>query len=370
MPKKALLLVGTKKGLILLSSSNRKQWRLDGPFVKGKEVNHAAYDHRNGRIFATSNDAWFGSEVVWSENLGKTWKSAKKSPGFTQESGQKLDRVWHIEPGADPAAKTLYAGVAPAALFRSDDQGETWEELAGLTQHETRSKWHPGAGGLCLHSIVVDPTNAQRLWVGISAVGVFRSEDGGATWQTANRGTRAAFLPEKYPEYGQCVHKLLPSPGGKGVLFQQNHCGVYRTGDGGVAWKEITAGLPSDFGFPLAIHPRDPETLYVLPLQGAEFRCPPKGKLRVFRSRNGGKTWSTLSKGLPQENAFVGVYREGMARDDFDPAGVYFGTNTGKLFGSIDEGETWRLVADNLPPIYSVATATLSSGPTKAKRRR
>jgi photosystem II stability/assembly factor-like uncharacterized protein len=216
-----------------------------------------------------------------------------------------------------------------------------------------------GAGGLCLHSIVVDYTNANRMFVGISAVGVFRTDDAGKTWQTANRGTRAEFLPIKKPEYGQCVHKLLMADGKRSLLFQQNHCGVYRSADGGQSWDEITKGLPSDFGFPLAIHSHKPETVFVIPLKGAEFRCPPQNKLRVYRSRNGGKTWTALTKGLPQKDAFVGIYREGMAMDARDPAGVYFGTNTGKFFGSDDEGDSWQTIAENLPPVYSVATAAI-----------
>jgi len=197
------------------------------------------------------------------------------------------------------------------------------------------------------------------LFVGISAVGVFRTEDDGATWHLANKGTRAEFLPDKYPEFGQCVHKLLLSGGESPVLFQQNHCGVYRSSDAGKSWREISAGLPSDFGFPLAIHPRQPGTIYVLPLKGAEFRCPPEGKLRVFRSRDAGDTWQPLAAGLPQENVYAGIYREGMAMDALDPAGIYFGTNTGKIFSSADEGDTWRLFADNLPPVYSVATGII-----------
>src|SRR5208282_613102 len=299
MSAKVLVLAGTKKGLFLFTSSDRRGWSVSGPFQPGREINHAVYDGRTGRIFATANDSWFGCEVVSSPDLGGHWETARENPKFAESSGLKLERIWHIEPGRASEPGVLYAGVAPAALFRSTDHGQTWSEVTSLTAHPTRSRWHPGAGGLCLHSIVLDHGNAKRMFVGISAVGVFRSEDAGATWETANRGTRAEFLPDKLPEFGQCVHKLLMARGDGQTLFQQNHCGVYRSDDGGRAWQEITAGLPSDFGFPLAIHPRQPRTIYVLPLQGAEFRCPPGRRLRVYRSRDGGQSWNGLEQGLP-----------------------------------------------------------------------
>ena len=357
--KQTLLIIGTKKGLFLFTSADRARWQMLGPFQPGREINHAIHDPRTGRIFATANDAWFGCEVVSSPDLGKTWENAKQNTAFPENSGLKLERIWHLEPGLTDDPKVLYAGVAPAALFRSEDSGQTWHELPGLAQHPTRSKWNPGAGGLCLHSIVVDQAHPGRLYVGISAAGVFRSDDAGQTWKTVNRGTRAEFLPDKLPEYGQCVHKLLMADAKASLLFQQNHCGVYRSADAGETWQEITAGLPSDFGFPLAIHPHQSETIYVIPLKGAEFRCPPENKLRVFRSRNGGRTWDALSRGLPQSNAFVTIYREGMATDSSTPAGVYFGTNNGKVFASRDEGDSWDLVADNLPPVYSVEVSSV-----------
>lgn len=350
-----LLLVGTKKGLLIFRSTDREHWERLGPFIKGKEVHHAIRDPRSGRILAAANDAWFGSEIVHSDDLGATWTSAVRSPSFPEASGLKLDKIWHLEAGRPSEPGVLYAGVAPAALFRSADEGATWDEVTALSQHPTRDRWHPGAGGLCLHSIQLDPVNPQRMFVGISAVGVFRTEDNGATWHTANRGTRAEFMPDKFPEFGQCVHKLLLAA--DGVLFQQNHCGVYRSGDGGGSWDEITAGLPSDFGFPLALHPRHPDTAYVLPLQGAEFRCPPEGKMRVFRTRDGGKNWDTLTAGLPQDGVFASVLREAMTNDRAEPAGLYFGTNTGKIFASRDEGDHWSLLADDLPPIYGLAIA-------------
>jgi photosystem II stability/assembly factor-like uncharacterized protein len=359
MSAKLLLMAGTKKGLFLFTSADRHQWTATGPFQPGREVNHAVMDSRSGRIFATANDSWFGCEIVSSADLGANWVSAKQNPKFPEDSGKKIDRIWHIEPARASEPGVLYAGVAPAALFRSHDDGQTWNEVNTLTEHPTRPHWHPGAGGLCLHSIVIDHANARRMFVGISAVGVFRTEDGGGAWETANRGTRAEFLPDKLPEYGQCVHKLLMTGGGAPVLYQQNHCGVYRSADGGRAWSEITKGLPSDFGFPLALHPRQPATLYVLPLQGAEFRAPPERKLRVFRSRDSGESWSALGRGLPQGNFFGGIYREGMAADSLDPAGIYFGTNNGKIFSSSDEGDSWRLLAEDLPPVYSISVAAI-----------
>jgi photosystem II stability/assembly factor-like uncharacterized protein len=359
MKSKILLLAGTKKGVFFFTSRDRKRWECRGPFQKGKEINHAVRDPRTGKIFATANDAFFGSEIVWSKDMGKSWSAAKKNPAFDEKSVLKLDRIWHIRPAENHGVKVLYAGVAPAALFCSDDGGVTWHEISSLTQHPTRSKWNPGAGGMCLHSIVLDPTNARRMFVGISAAGVFRTDNGGKSWTPMNKGTRAEFMPVKYPEVGQCVHKLMMSPSQPSLLFQQNHCGVYRSDDAGKNWTEITKGLPSDFGFPIAVHPRKSETVYVIPLQGAEFRCPPNGKLRVFRTRNGGKSWKALSRGLPQDNAFVGMYREAMAMDDREPAGIYFGTNTGKIFASRDEGDSWFELADNLPPVYSVSISVL-----------
>jgi len=354
LSKRLLVLAGTKKGLFLFQTSDRRRWKRRGPFHPGREINHAICDPRDGRLWAAVNDSWFGCELASSADLGKTWRNVPLK--FPEQSGVKLDRIWHLEAGHVNQPGVLYAGVAPAALFRSEDGGQSWSEVASLTQHPTRPRWHPGAGGLCLHSIVIDHRQPQLMFVGISAVGVFRTEDGGQSWHAANHGTRAEFLPEKYPEFGQCVHKLLRTDGDSPMLYQQNHCGVYRSSDEGKNWREISAGLPSDFGFPLAVHPRQPATLYVLPLKGAEFRCPPEGKLRVFRSRDAGDTWQPLAAGLPQENVYAGIYREGMAMDSFDPAGIYFGTNTGKIFRSDNEGDSWRLLADNLPPVYSVST--------------
>lgn len=359
MNETVLLAVGTSKGLFLFTGKDRKGWRLRGPFFEGREIHHAVYDPRNKAIFATVNSIFFGSEIAWSRNLGKKWETSESSPKFEESSGRKLDRIWHIEPGLSEEPTVLYAGVAPAALFRTDDAGHTWIEVEGLTRHPTRDRWQPGAGGLCLHSIQIDPTNSRRMFVGISAVGVIGTEDGGESWTMLNTGTRAEFQPEKYPEYGQCVHKLLMSSQDPSLLYQQNHCGVYRSDNGGDKWIEITEGLPSDFGFPMALHPRDSQTAWVAPLQGAEFRAPPKGKLTVYRTRDGGSSWEPLTNGLPQRNAYMGIYRENLSSDVLDAAGVYLGTNTGKVFFSSDEGDSWKKVADNLPPVTSVEAAVL-----------
>lgn len=359
MGETVLLSVGTSKGLFLFTGKGRKGWRLRGPFFEGREIYHSIYDSRTGKLHAGVNSIFFGSEIASSPNLGRKWETADSSPKFPPDSGNKLERIWHIEPGPVAQPEVLYAGVAPAALFRSDDGGRSWVEIEGLSRHPTRDRWQPGAGGLCLHSIQIDPTNPRRIFIGISAVGVVGTEDSGESWTMLNAGTRAEFQPEKYPEYGQCVHKLLMSPLDSSLLFQQNHCGVYRSGDGGEKWTEITEGLPSDFGFPMALHPREPETAWVVPLQGAEFRAPPKGKLSVYRTRDGGKSWETLTKGLPQRNAYMGIYRENLSTDEMDPAGIYLGTNTGKVFFSADEGDSWKKLADNLPPVMSVEAAVL-----------
>lgn len=359
MDEKVLVTVGTSKGLFLFTGKGRKRWSMRGPFFHGKQVHHAVFDHRSNKLFAAANDVFFGSEIAWTSNLGKKWVSAESSPRFEVESGRKIENIWHIEPGPAGSPETLFAGVAPAALFLTDDGGKNWAEVGSLQAHPSRPRWQPGAGGLCLHSIQIDPADSQKMFIGISAVGVFRTNDGGRTWETKNKGVRAEFQPEKYPEFGQCVHKMLMAPGIPTLLYQQNHCGFYRSDDSGDTWDEVTEGLPSDFGFPMAIHPREPETIFAAPLEGANFRCPPEGKLQVHRSRDGGKSWEALSKGLPQRRAYMGIYRENMSTDQADPAGVYLGTNTGKVYFSADEGESWKVLADNLPPVTSVEATVL-----------
>ena len=351
-----ILLAGTRKGLLQFASRDRRGWALNGGVtLPGKEINHAVQDPRTGILYATLNDPWFGGEVVRSEDLGRTWKSSRVNPAFSPESGLVVERLWHIEPGPASQPGVLYAGVAPAALFMTEDGGDTWREVTGLTEHPTRSTWHAGGGGLILHTILVDRNDPQRLIVGVSAGGVYGTEDGGITWSPLNHGIRTEELPERNPESGQCVHKIVSASDNSKSLFAQGHWGTYRSEDGGVSWQEITYGLPSDFGFAMANHPREGGTVYVLPLQSDDFRCPPEGRLQVFRSQDAGQSWEGLRNGLPQENAFMGVYRDCLATDSEEPAGVYFGTNTGKIFCSIDEGDTWNILADNLPPVTSIS---------------
>ncbi|MBV8455715.1 MAG: exo-alpha-sialidase [Acetobacteraceae bacterium] len=358
MPTRVATLLGTKKGAFILESDTaRRDWTLRGPFCAAWPINHIVADPATGTIYAGGGNEWFGPAVWKSTDLGKTWTHS--SAGLTYSEGEEPIRsVWSLA----PAHGQLYAGVEPAGLFRSDDAGQTWSHVSGLREHPSRPKWQPGAGGLILHSIVPHPTDPDRTWVAISAAGVFATEDGGTTWEPRNRGTRADFLPEdqRYPEFGQCVHCLVMAPGRPERLYQQNHCGMYRSEDGGRSWETIEAGLPSSFGFPAVTHPRDPSTLFLLPLNGAiEGRYVPEGKAAVWRTRDAGASWQDLREGLPQQNAFFGVLRQAMSVDTLAPAGVYAGTNTGTLYASADEGEHWAAIADHLPPIYSVETLVL-----------
>ncbi len=365
MPTRVMLAVGTRKGVFLFASdAAREHWERSGPFLAGQDVNHTTIDARTGLLYATANDPWFGARVSISADLGASWHDAPTSPHF--EEGSPLGsvaRLWHIEPGPASERGTLYCGVDPATLFRSRDGGETWEELEALSTHDTRTQWFPGNGGLMVHSVLVDPANPRRLWVAISAAGVFRSEDGGASWQAQNTGVRNvgalydSNLP-LYPEVGQCVHHLVASAR-PDRLYLQTHLGTYRTDDGGDHWADITAGLPSEFGMSIAAHPRDPETAYVVPLASGEFRTPPEASLRVYRTRDAGASWQPLADGLPGGDAYMGTYREGLAADTLRPAGLYLGTNTGHLYMSADEGDHWRALTTDLAPITSVSVTVL-----------
>ena len=357
MAEKVLLLVGTKKGCFVFESdAARASWAVRGPFCDMWPIHHVIADAKTGTIYAGGGNEWFGPAVWKSSDFGATWSHANAGLAYA-EGETPVKAVWSLA----PAHGELYAGVEPAGLFKSTDAGLTWAHVSGLRDHPSRAQWVPGAGGMILHSIVPHPSDAKSLWIGISTAGVFHTADGGATWAPRNRGTRADFMPEdqRYPEFGQCVHSLVRAPGGPDLLYQQNHCGTYRSRDGGVSWQSIEAGLPSTFGFPAVVHPRDPATLYLVPLNGdIKGRYVPDGKAAVWRTRDGGETWAALRSGLPQENAYFGVLRQALAVDQLDRAGVYFGTNSGRLYASADEGESWACIAEHLPQISSVETLT------------
>ena len=358
MVEKVTLLIGTKKGAFILEGdASRTTWALRGPFCETWPINHVIADPATATIYAAGGDEWFGPAVWKSTDLGVTWTHS--SDGLAYPEGETpIKSVWSLA----RANGRLYAGVEPAGLFRSDDDGQTWEHVSGLRDHPSRPEWQPGAGGLILHSIVPHPADDAQIWVAISTGGVFHTSDGGTTWEPRNKGTRNDYMPEeqRYPEYGQCVHSLTIAPGMSERLYQQNHCGMYRSDDGGLEWTSIEEGLPSTFGFPAVTHPRDPETLYLVPLNGDVLgRFMPDGKAAVWRTRDAGTSWQDLRTGLPQENAFLGVLRQAMATDPLDPAGIYFGTGSGTLFASADEGDSWSCIAQNLPTISSVETLTV-----------
>jgi hypothetical protein len=349
-----VLLIGTKKGgFILEGDRTGRDWSVRGPLFDGWGIQDMTLDPATGSIYAGARNPFYGPAVFRSTDFGRTWDHS--SAGLTYgEDGPPVAAVWSVT----PARGVLYAGVDPAGLFRSDDGGETWSHVAGLRAHPSRPDWQAGAGGLILHTIVPHPTDPRSMWVAISAVGTFVTNDGGSTWRTQNRGVRADFLPDPFPEFGQCVHKLALAAGTTDRLYQQNHCGVYRSTDGGDSWDDLSDALPSRFGFALAAHPRDPMTAWTFPLNGAELgRFAPDGSPAVYRTTDGGDTWARLGTGWPTTNAYVGVLRESMATDAHDPVGVYVGTSTGELFASSDEGESWRLIAEYLPPIWSVDVA-------------
>ena len=355
MTERVALLVGTRKGLFVLDGdAERDSWDVRGPLCDGWPIHDAIVDSA-GTLYAGGGSNWYGPAVWRSTDLGRTWSHSSEGLSYGDD-GEKIATIWNLSEG--PGA--LYAGVEPAGLFKSADGGATWSHVEGLTNHPSRPEWQPGNGGLILHSIVPSPSDPDRVWVGISSVGAFETQDGGATWETRNRGVRAGFMPEgqQYPEFGQCVHKLVMAADGGEHLYQQNHCGVYRSNDGGRQWEEITEGLPTEFGFPMGAHPRDPKTVWTIPMtEPDQGRFMVDGHAAVYRTNDGGESWAKSVDGLPQDNAYISVLREAMAVDRLDPVGVYFGTSTGQLYGSRDEGLTWRLIADNLPAIWSVDAA-------------
>jgi hypothetical protein len=348
--------VGTRKGAFVFRSANRKSWDVDGPFFKGWEVNHVVQDPRDPkRVYAAVNSAWFGPHIHGSTNSGKTWKPSDEGFAVKSVPEAKLARAWHIEPGHAEQPGVVFAGGDPGVLFRSEDWGKNWQEVTSLNTHATRSQWTPGGGGMMVHSIQC--LSKESIVVGMSVAGAFRSSDGGATWTPHNGNVRADFQPKKFPEVGQCVHHLLAHPRNTRQLYQQNHCGVYRAKFDAAKWTDISRGLPTRFGFCLAVPAAERETLFTVPIESPNFRCNPKGRLQVGRSRDGGKSWTLLSRGLPQKNAYLLVLREAMASDDQSPSGVYFGTTGGQVFYTRDAGDSWHALAEHLPPVYSVSVS-------------
>jgi photosystem II stability/assembly factor-like uncharacterized protein len=359
-----VVLVGTQKGAFLVwGDAKRKKWRIDGPHFPGETVYAMALDQRGGRrrILAGTGTMHWGSVLRTSDDLGRTWTAPdRKNVRFPAESGLALAQIWQIAPARDSEPDLVYCGVEPAALFESRDAGDTWMPVEGLLSHEHRSQWMPGGGGLCLHTIIVDPNNRDRMGIAISTGGFYRTDDGGRSWNPRNSGVRAEFLPNKHPEFGQCVHKVVHHPARPERLFLQNHWGLYRSDDWGDSWIDIANGVPSDFGFAMAMHPTDRDTVYIVPIKADAFRVVPDAKMRVYRTRNAGESWEPLTKGLPQQDAYETVLRDAMATDTIDPAGVYVGTRSGKLYASADDGDNWMEIADALPSIACVKAAVIA----------
>src|SRR5262245_33189078 len=366
-PGQVLLMAGTSKGVFLFAAgAKRDKWARGGPHFAGSPTYSLGYANGNGRrLFAGVENPFYGPALRWSDDLGATWSDETQSTlKFPESAGVSLKRIWQIVPGSREG--TIYAGVEPSALFVSHDRGASWELVRGLFDHPHREKWMPGNGGQCLHTVLPHPSDPDRITVAMSTGGVYRTEDGGRTWRPRNAGVRVDFMPDKYPEFGQCVHKVVRHPGRPETLFMQNHGGLYRTDDGGDTWQDIAKGVPSDFGFCMAIHPHDPDVLYIVPLESGMYRAVPEGRMRVYRTRNGGRSWEGLGKGLPQHDANEVVLRDALCVDRLDPAGVYFGTRSGKVYASADGGASWSLVADGLPPVLCVRAAVIGD-PAKVR---
>jgi hypothetical protein len=367
------VLVGTRKGaFVLTSDGKREQWKVSGPHFAGWEIYHlkgSPVDPQ--RLYASQSTGWFGQLIQRSNDGGNTWEPVDNKFAYDGETGThqwydgtphpwEFKRVWHLEPSlTDP--DMVYAGVEDAAFFRTTDGGRSWHELPGLRNHETGGKWQPGAGGLCLHTIILDPTHPGRIFIAISAAGAFRSDDGGQTWRPINRGLRSEGIPNPTAEVGHCVHRIAMHRSRPNVLLMQKHWDVMRSDDAGESWREVSGNLPSDFGFPIDIHPHEPDTTYVVPIKSDSEHFPPDGKLRVYRSRTGGQEWEALTKGLPQQDCYVNVLRDAMSVDWLDPCGVYFGTTGGQVYASANAGDTWGPIVRDLPAVLSVEVQTLQA---------
>ncbi len=390
------VLAGTKKGAFVLTSDGKRQrWKVEGPYFSGWEIYHLKGSPVDpDRIYASQSSGWFGQIIQRSNDGGKTWEQPGTPPGeptttpegmpkaesnkfvydVSPKTGKPLTthqwydgsqhpwefkRVWHLEPSlTDP--DTVYAGVEDAAMFKSTDGGKNWHELAGLRGHESGPKWQPGAGGMGLHTIVLDQKNPGRMYIAISAAGVFRTDDDGKTWRPANRGLRSEFMPVPDAEVGHCVHRITMHPSKPDTLFMQKHWDIMRSDDGGGTWREVSGNLPSDFGFPIDVHAHEPETIYVVPIKSDSEHFPPDGKLRVYRSKTGGNEWEAMTKGLPQSDCYVNIYREAMCVDSLEPCGVYFGTTGGQVYASADGGDSWAPIVRDLPAVLSVEVQALA----------
>ncbi|MCU1490336.1 MAG: hypothetical protein JWM85_1741 [Acidimicrobiaceae bacterium] len=365
------VLVGTQKGaFVLRSDGTRRDWQIDGPFFPGWEIYHVKGSPADpSRLYASQTSGWFGQVIQRSDDGGASWSPVGGEFAYANKPGThqwydgtphpwEFARVWHLEPSlTDP--DTVYAGVEDAALFKTSDGGGTWNELPGLREEKTGSSWQPGAGGMCLHSIVLDPSDPLRLYVAISAAGVFRSDDGGDTWRPANRGLRSEHIPDQDAEVGHCVHHLAMHPARPDVLFMQKHWDVMRSDDGADTWQEVSGNLPTDFGFAIDVHAHEPSTAYVVPIKSDSQHFPIDGQLRVYRSRTGGDEWEPLGSGLPERDCYVNVLRDAMSVDSLEPCGVYFGTTGGQVYASPDEGDSWAPIARDLPRVMSVEVQTL-----------
>ncbi|MFN0073142.1 MAG: WD40/YVTN/BNR-like repeat-containing protein [Chloroflexota bacterium] len=365
------VLVGTRKGaFILTSDGKREQWDVSGPHFAGWEMYHLKGSPVDpNRLYASQTSGWFGQMMQRSNDGGKTWEPVGNQFTYEGEVGTHLwydgtprpwefKRIWHLEPSlTDP--DTVYAGAEDAALFRTTDGGQSWQEIASLRQHESGPAWCPGAGGMGLHTIIEDRANPGRMHIAISAAGVFRTDDGGTTWRPTNSGLRSEFMPDPDAEVGHCVHRIAMHPSRPEVLYMQKHWDVMRSDNGGESWVEVSGNLPTDFGFPIEVHAHEPETVYVVPITSDSEHFPPEGKLRVYRSRSGGNDWEALTNGLPQSDCYVNILREAMAVDQLDSCGIYFGTTGGQVYASRNAGDTWAPIVRDLPSVYSVEVQTL-----------
>ena len=368
---KVRVLVGTKKGAFILSSDGtRKKWHVEGPLFAGWEIYHVKASPADpDRLYASQSSTWFGQVMHRSNDGGKSWETVGNQFEYDGNVGPhkwydnsphpyEFKRVWHLEPSLkDP--DTVYAGVEDAAFFKSTDAGATWAELPALRTHRTAAEWAPGAGGLCLHTIIEDPKDSNKIVIAISAAGSFRTDDGGKSWKAINRGLRSGHIPDPDAEIGHCVHHITMHPSKPDTLYMQKHWDVMRSDDKGENWREVSGNLPTDFGFVIDVNANDPETVYVVPITSDQLHYVMDGKLRVYRSQSGGDEWEALTKGLPQENCYVNVLRDAMTVDRLDPCGIYFGTSGGQVYASNDDGDSWTAIAENLPGVMSVEVQTL-----------